>query len=716
MGDSNLEPAGVLSDAIRSILSFLDRPAYLLLGLVYQLFFNVASADLFSNGTILAFYKRVQLIIGVFMMFQLAMTILKGIVNPDTFTDSKTGGAALIKRIAISLILLTVLVPINIPGAKNEWERQLNNNGLLFGALYSLQHRILDNNTLGRLILGTNDSAESFTESDPNDKDSSLAKSSRIFTSTVLKGFYRINLIEEENRKHEDGKDDAIFNENRVCKDIDDEVLAAYTRLDADPGEIISMVNITCDKDESLLGLIPGLGDVYKKLSGKTMYVFAYTGFISMIVAFVFVFILLSFTIDVAVRAVKLAVLRLLAPIPIISYMDPKGGKDATFNAWVKTLTSTYLDLFIRLSVVYFIIFLIQDMIVHGIVINTGSGILGVFSMILIWIGLFIFAKQAPKFIKDVLGLKNDPGKLFGGFGELAGAAAVGAGAIGSFNAARQGSRMADITNKKDANSILNRGKHLAAGILGGVTGVGAGMSAWSGAKDHAGKAVMQAYQQRNATKYSQGDAGSTLLGRAGTTLSRAFTGESIAARRDRDIANMQSRQKALDAIKKRVSGEMVKQDWTNGDLGIATDNAGNAIGKVNYKSFMAEYAAAQSRGDGRVTFKDASGVSHEISFADADRQKGFLLKNNEDSYIRQVVAGTQSDAELQSLIADATAKGGAEVKDANGNVLYRPTVSGRITSRDDITKSSEAIGQVVRDAQRANAKAKADDLYAGKK
>lgn len=181
MGDSNMEAASVSHDIVRLLFSTLDRPAYWLLGLVYQLFFNVASADLFSNGTIMSFYKRVQLIIGVFMMFQLAMTILKGIMNPDSFTDSKNGAASLVKRVAISLILLTVLVPINIPGARNEWERQLNNNGLLFGALYSLQHRILDNNTLGRLILGTNDTSESFTSSDPEDSESSLAKSSRVY-------------------------------------------------------------------------------------------------------------------------------------------------------------------------------------------------------------------------------------------------------------------------------------------------------------------------------------------------------------------------------------------------------------------------------------------------------------------------------------------------------------------------------------------------------
>ena len=36
---------------------------------------------------------------------------------------------------------------------------------------------------------------------------------------------------------------------------------------------------------------------------------------------------MISFTIDIAVRAIKLAVLRLIAPIPIISRIDPKSSK-----------------------------------------------------------------------------------------------------------------------------------------------------------------------------------------------------------------------------------------------------------------------------------------------------------------------------------------------------------------------------------------------------
>ena len=713
MGETDLSSSNVGSDIIRRLLSTLDRPAYWLLGLCYELFFNVASADLFSNQTVMKFYGRVQVILGVFMMFQLSMTILKGIVNPDSFTGDK-GAKAVITRIITSLILLTLLMPISIPSPKNEYEIQINNNGLLFGTIYSLQHRILSNNTIGRLVLGTTDNDEGFKATSSIADDNNLKKSARIFTSTIIKGFYRINLIPEEERDDtylKEGKDPATYNENRVCTDIPDDVLDRYTRIDADPGDIIDQVNETCTVDFNVMNYIPFVN----AFAGSKKYVFTYMPIISMIVALIFVFVLLSFTVDVAVRAVKLAVLRLIAPIPIISYMDPNGGKDGAFNSWVKALTSTYLDLFIRLAVVYFVIFLIQDMIVHGVVMDAGNDIiLSVISMIIIWIGLFIFAKQAPKFIKQVLGIKEDGGKLFSGFGELAGFAAASSGIAGSFNAGRQSSRMADVANGKDPNSFFNRGKHFVAGIAGGVSGARTGFSAWAGAKDHQGKAVMDAVGKANATRYSQGDAGSTAFGRMRTTASRAFTGESTAARREREIGNWESRQKALDAIKSRVSGEMVKQDWTKGNAGNGfSDTSGNSLdGKeFNYKLFSAQMEQAQASGSGTVTVRDVSGATYTINYADAVRMKGTILKNNENSYISQVTSGHQSDAELMSLIQDAYAKGGSGW---DGSTYSRDR-KGTITTRDDYTKTSEGLGQDIRDARRANAKAKADDLYSGK-
>ena len=426
--------ANTINDLLRSVFAFIDKVAYWLLGIMYEILFNVASADIFSNATIKNFYGRIQLILGVFMIFKLAVTIIQGIINPDTFTDKKSGFGNIITRVVTAIIILAVLTPINIPGARNEYEVQLNNNGLLFGTLYSLQTRILENNTLGRLILGTTDNAVSGSTGDATmtgaDKQGERMKeSAAIFTSTILKGFIRINL-------KEDGTDETKA-KDRVCEYIDQDTLKAYTALDADPNQILSLVNASCEYQGGGFAVVLGK---FKRLAGKDRYVFAYMPVISTIVAAIFVWILLGEIITIAIRSVKLAVLRLIAPIPVIGYIQP--SKDGgSFGAWTKALTSTYLELFLHLAVIYFIIFLIQDMIVNGLVINTGTGIIGIFSMIFIWIGLFFFIRQAPKFIMSALGIKGGGNNL--GLSALMGGTAMALGgggmrgfALGAMNGA----------------------------------------------------------------------------------------------------------------------------------------------------------------------------------------------------------------------------------------------------------------------------------------
>ncbi len=546
MFDSFPESASVPRDLLRTIFATLDRPVYGLLMIVYELFFNVASADLFSNNTIMKFYGRVQVILGVFMMFQLAMTILRGIIEPDSFSKEK-GGGTLLKRVSISLILITILMPISVGSPRNEYEIQINNNGLLFGTLYSLQHRILSNNSIGRLVLGTTGNDTTFMNTKDDDE---LAKSARIFTSTVLKGFYRINLVPEDQRKDSGTKDPATINENRMCTDIDDKVLAAYTRLDADPGDILGMATETCEKDFNLGNKLNNLIGI-NAFAGSKKYVFTYAPLVSLIVGIIFIFVLLSFTIDVAVRAIKLAILRLIAPIPIIAYMDPKGSKDDMFKSWVKTLTSTYLDLFIRLAVVYFVIFLIQDMIVNGIVINHGSGVIGTFSLIIIWIGLFIFAKQAPDFIKKVLGLKDAKFSLFSGFGQLAAASTVALG--GASGAVSRGVAQYSSTSG-------NQGKKILAGIGGAIAGgvggtVNAGKSYFN-AKDFDAKGNMAKIREYNARNYSNAADESTPFGRFTAGLQRDVGLRNQLQQYDDKIKYYGAAESAIDRISKAFGSD----------------------------------------------------------------------------------------------------------------------------------------------------------------
>ena len=141
-----MNAANPIQDAIRSIFVSLDVGIYSLLKLIYEIFFNITTINILDREMIFTVFTRVQLVIGIFMMFQLVMIVIKGIVNPDSATDAKSGGGiTVVVRIIVSLALLALIVPINIPSPRNEYEKQINNNGLLFGTLYSLQYRILSN-------------------------------------------------------------------------------------------------------------------------------------------------------------------------------------------------------------------------------------------------------------------------------------------------------------------------------------------------------------------------------------------------------------------------------------------------------------------------------------------------------------------------------------------------------------------------------------------
>lgn len=424
--------ASTIGDLIRLIMSTIDRNAYFILSIAYQIFFNVATAELFSNALVKDFYYRCQLIIGVFMLFKFAVTILEGIVDPNKATDKKAGAGKIVSRIITSLVILALITPINIPNPRNEWERQLNNNGIIFGALYSLQNRILSNNTIGKLVLGTTETEEN------NNNNTSVtggtATASNRFASSILRAFLRINLEPDKSKwKTEEGKDPEYFNENRACPNMSNKVLNIYKNPDANPQELLTLVNVDCET-ASGSGLASLWGSI-KKLAGAGTYAFAYSFLLSGISALIIAIVLIGYTVDIAIRAIKLAVLRLIAPIPIISHMSISAkeakGED-TFSLWTKAVISTYIDLFTRLIIIYFVIYLIQDMLQNGIVIRTGTGIVGAISFVFIVIGLFLFARQAPKFIRDVLGIQ--------GTGSNIGLSAI----LASAGAIRQGGTLRD--------------------------------------------------------------------------------------------------------------------------------------------------------------------------------------------------------------------------------------------------------------------------------
>ncbi|MDD6264046.1 MAG: hypothetical protein PUA97_02895 [bacterium] len=420
----------IVDRTIRTIFATLDSVFFFILRGVYQVFFNVSTAEILSNELIRDFYYRCQLVIGVFMLFKLSVTILEGIMDPARITDKKAGAGKIISRIITSLVILALITPINIPNPQNEWEKQVNNNGLLFGALYSLQERILSNNTIGKLVLGTADGIDDATA-----QGQTLAEDADEFAVNILRGFLRINV--KQDSQVETGKDPEVNRDNWICSDIpDDQIKTIQT---GPTEEMLKLVNEDCSAG----------------------FRFAYLPLIGGIVALVISVVLILYTIDVAIRALKLAILRLIAPIPIISHMSisAKEGKgEDAFSSWVRSLTSTYLELFIRLAIMYFVIYLIHDIIENGIVINTGTGIVGILSFIFIVIGIFIFARMAPRFIENSLGIKGMGGSIGLAMGLSAAGALRQAGTLGEAFEAMRRTTGANIDNYNAGKGLLPLG------------------------------------------------------------------------------------------------------------------------------------------------------------------------------------------------------------------------------------------------------------------
>ena len=698
MFESDMVSAGTAWNILRTIFSSLDKVFFNLMNIMYQIFFNVATADIFANDMILKFYGRIQVIIGVFMIFQLTMSILKGIVNPDELFEDGKGKTNIIQRIIISLVMLALITPISIPGASNEYEKQINNNGILFGTLYSLQHRVLSNNTLGRLILGVDSNDATFLDSTStsDDEDSEVAKASNTFTSTIVKTYYKINLIPKEERQDPgELKDDAALPSNRVCNgDIDSGTskgfLTNYKKTDSDFNFIIDSVNNTCTTDDSIIG---DLTRVAKSFSGSEHYMIAYTYVLGGITAIIFSAILLSFSIDVAMRSIKLAILRLIAPIPIISYMNPKDGDGSAFNSWTKTLTSTYLDLFLRLAIIYFAFFLIESLITGGLVINVSGGVTGGLSIIIIFIAIFIFAAQAPKFFKEALGIKADNFSLFGGLGSAIGVGALAGGTIGS---AVTGVR-ASWAATRDGEGIhkygaLNVGRAIASGITGGVAGLATGAKAYAGAKDHQASAAMKAMNQRNATSLAAGQSGSTLAGRFGSTMLREF---GMNTKADILQKNKEANQN-YDKYFKSAKSQMLLDKKNKFSSFGATDYVDKYTGETfdNLKDLSDAYERAKTAGADSKTLKAYDDAISNRQAAYGDAVLGGSLSGGNADYVKH-------SFDLAKASASATS---GEYK-----ISLKAT-----PDYNDMKTATYAISDRVQSIDAKLSKAKANDRFAG--
>lgn len=396
---------------IRSIFAWLDIIVYGAIEIIYNLFMEIAQTNIFSSRINEKFGMRIYALLGIIMLFKLSFSLINYMINPSQMNDKSKGGGKLVTNILIVLLLI-VTTP------------------LLFEAAFDLQHIILSENTVGKIILGTGGS-EGLNVG-------AQERAGRIMSFDVFLAFYKPDSTIIDCQEDYLVKDD--FNRiglTEACRNAlngIDESIGAGKAYD----KAVKNSSIKILTESKLLHLTK---------PGSDTFVFDYNAVLSTIAGGFVAWIMLIFCIDIAVRSVKLGFYQLIAPIPIISYIDPDSSKNGLFQKWLKNTASTFLDVFIRLAAIYFVIFIISNLDQMEVWKDgTMQRQTDLLVRVFVILGALLFAKQLPQLIQELTGIKLDGGfslnpvkkmgniPLVGGLA-AAGLTMAGAGAIGGFKA-----------------------------------------------------------------------------------------------------------------------------------------------------------------------------------------------------------------------------------------------------------------------------------------
>ncbi len=482
--------AGFITRTLGGIfICLFDTVAYTLVSVSYRIFLAVSELDLFGGGTAGAalyemFTKKMYLVLSVVMLFIFAYELILLLINPDGDGTKKTTG--LLKDFVISIALVVVL-PV------------------VFKYMTVFQLHVVKTNTIGALVLGTAPTSSNTAETAYGDS----------IGMVVLMAFYHPQGAGYESFFETTGEFKGIDQAVADCEAGGEashdtcqswaEALDKWNTKMQNSGLVFAGLNdITYNS-----GLINTLGD-----SDGSEYMWILCTGCGILVAWFFI----SYAIDLGTRAVKLGVLEIISPIPVMFNAIPKMKK--SFETWKGELIKTYVELFVRLAIIFFIVKLcvLVPEFVEIIFKDPMTGVKGDFfvkaiTMVVLILGLLKFAKEAPELFKSLFdnggglfkGLNFKPGvkgRIESNEYAMKGMSAVTGAALGAFGNFAQRYRQAQFD--KDGNRLENSHKTfsaltaLTAAPRGLITGARSGLknssSTLKGLKDTGYSAIADAH------------------------------------------------------------------------------------------------------------------------------------------------------------------------------------------------------------------------------
>ncbi len=348
----------------------------------YMLFEKIANAEIIDNSVTQDIFRRVGLILSIYMIFKLTFSAIQALINPDQ--EHTDGVGRIIGRIVIAIVLLA-------------------STGFIFDEARDLQRILLDpdNNIIGKVILGI----------DSSEQEQVTSNFGSLLSSEIFFAFYTDHeppyLDDKKSimQKLQVGED--CYSE--VSEDVDEELGQndPHICINQVKSWTITKLNKTdTGNDVSIdeAGIV--LNDTVDDNENSTQFVIEFNGLFAIAAGIFVLYILISYCIAVGYRAIQLAFFQLIAPIPILSSISIK--KDTALTKWIQMSITTYIDVFIRVAIIYFVVLMIEILTSTGfnniLVGSTGvaGGAMYYIIRVVLILSLLMFAKKAPDTIYEM--------------------------------------------------------------------------------------------------------------------------------------------------------------------------------------------------------------------------------------------------------------------------------------------------------------------------
>ena len=316
LGASN----SVVSDALFYVMSWtIDWVFFGLLSIVFDSFFVVAKLDLFGSTQLgqqlyESLTQRVYMIMSIVMVFIFAYNLLLYVMQPDgRYVKDNMKPATVLKRIVFSVVLL-VMMP------------------LIFRYMSTFQNHVLISDAIPSIILGKEQGRSRV-----------MSKGKRIAIMTWTTFYHPYDSTTQTIKVYGDFINDP---DAETCEDY-------FVKEDA--------LSTNVEKN-----FLKGLLQNCNSNAAFNTHAFSFSGkdvkdskieglyFASSIGAIIFIIFGIGYIYSIAGRIFRLFALQIFSPVPIMMRIF----NIENFKTWFKDLIGTYLDLFIRVAVITFVLFM----------------------------------------------------------------------------------------------------------------------------------------------------------------------------------------------------------------------------------------------------------------------------------------------------------------------------------------------------------------------